>query len=44
MALFEGANFKPDEAKNVAIAELRRGFLTKYGLKLALQKVLINYE
>jgi hypothetical protein len=44
MALFEGENFEPDEAKNVAIAGLRRGFSTKYGSKSALQKVLINYE
>jgi hypothetical protein len=44
MALFEGENFKPDEAKNLAIAGLRRGFSTKYGSKFALQKVLINDE
>ena len=44
MALFEGANFEPDEAKNAAIAGLRRGFSTKYGLKFAHQKVLINYN
>jgi hypothetical protein len=44
MALFEGANFEPDEAKNAAIAGLRRGFSTKYGSKFAFQKVLINYD
>jgi hypothetical protein len=42
MVLFEGENVEPDEAKNVAIAGLRRGFSTKYGPKFALQKVLIN--
>ncbi len=37
MMPIEGVNFKPDQAKNVAIAGLRRGFLTQYGLKFTVQ-------